>query len=99
MALLWRVLKAIGIVSGFAATYGSLIASGMRFDMWGLAWPYWAMIGFTIFWVSMVIVMIAQYREIRRLRSPEEQLRLEKLEREDRKLRNEQSVQDTGKLT
>jgi len=49
MKLLWAILKTMGVVMGFAATYGTLVADAEGWDVWGLAWQYWAMIGFTIF--------------------------------------------------
>lgn len=39
--------------------------------MFGLAWQIWAMIGFTIFWVSLAVVIVRLYLHIRRLESEE----------------------------
>jgi len=85
MELLWKILKVVAIVTGFVATYGSLAADAGGVDMWGLEWQYWAMIGFTIFWISLAVVIWQLRSENRRLNNEDS-----KLERCKRKLEIEE---------
>ena len=85
MNLLWKILKVVTIVTGFAATYGSLAADAWGVDMWGLEWQYWTMIGFTIFWISLAVVIWQLHSENRRLNNGDA-----KLERCKRKLEIEE---------
>jgi len=77
MKLLWAILKTMGVVMGFAATYGTLVADAEGWDVWGLAWQYWAMIGFTIFWISLGAVIWQQHLAIRSLRGADKELERE----------------------
>jgi hypothetical protein len=67
--------------------------------MWGIAWQLWAMIGFTIFWISLGLVIWQQHSQIKKLTSSdaeqareEQQLRIEELKAKA----NERKGKDTA---
>jgi hypothetical protein len=92
MKLLFRALIIVLTIAGFVATYLPLIADTLGWNMRGLAWQWWAVIGFTVFWVSVVIIIVQQYLQIRNLTCKEAEL-----ERRKRQLEIEQLEYD--KLT
>ena len=83
---------------GFVATYAPLYADLKGIDMWKIAWQYWAIIGVTLLWLSLVSIIFRLYMENRRFHSQEYRLQIEKLEREVKQLRLDQYTTDTGKL-
>jgi len=89
MRLASRILVTIGGVAGFVATYLTLWASYADVDVWGLAWQLWAIIGFTVFWVSLATVMWKQHSDIRNLSGRDARLYREKQELEIEKLKSE----------
>jgi len=89
--ILWFV-QGVFSITGLVATYLPLWASYKGWDMWGIAWQIWAMIGFTIFWVSLASIILRLYLENRKLTSKDaklerriRQLKLEELEEEKMK--------------
>ena len=64
MFVLWFVQMAFSLVSA-VATYLPLWATYRGWNVWVLAWQIWAIIGFTIFWISMSSVILRLYLEIR----------------------------------
>lgn len=79
-------------VGSLATTYGSLLATVRGIDVMALPWPYWAMIGFTFFWVSMSILVYLQYLENRRLRSEDAKLERRKKKVGIRKMKLESEI-------
>lgn len=61
-------------VVSFAATYLPLYASWSGVNMWGIAWQIWAMIGFTVFWVTIGIVIWQLHSEIKHLTDKDTEL-------------------------
>ena len=90
--------QALFALIGLAATYFPLYADAKGIDMWNMAWQYWAMIGATILWVSLVSIVYRLYRMNRVFHSKEYLLKIEKLEREVKQLRSDQTTMDTGRL-
>jgi hypothetical protein len=74
----WLVQVLFSLI-GAVATYLPLWASYKGWNMWGLAWQIWAMIGVTIFLVAMLSVII---RLVLLYVTPEAKLRRKKLELE-----------------
>ncbi len=68
MRLFWKVLQRTGIGVGTVVTFGPLIANALGVDMWGLAWEYWAMIGFLIFGGSLGSITWQLHSENKRLK-------------------------------
>ena len=95
MKELCKILKVIGLVVGFFATYVFLVTDALEVNMWGLAWPYWAMIGFTIFWVSFAIILWQLYSENKKLKSPEHLLEQKKKQLEVEELERKTADQDS----
>jgi len=95
--MIWLTQSLFAIL-GFVATYFPLYADAKGMDIWNMAWQYWAMIGATILWLSLGSIIFRLYRENRRLHSKEYCLQMEKLEREVKQLRADQTTMDTGKL-
>ena len=95
--MIWLIQSLFAIL-GFVATYFPLYADAKGMDIWNMAWQYWAMIGATILWLSLVSIIFRLYRENRRLHSKEYYLQMEKLEREVKQLRADQMTMDTGKI-
>lgn len=95
--LLW-LLQGLGFLIGFVATYLPLYANAMGKDIWVIAWQYWAMIGATLLWVSLVSIIYRLYKMNRFFHSKEYSLKMERLEREVKQLRSDQFTMDTGKL-
>lgn len=46
-------------------------------NMLGLEWNIWAIIGFTVFWISLVSVIIRLQLQIRKFKSKEYEMELE----------------------
>jgi hypothetical protein len=76
-----KLASRIVAVVTFFATYVPLGLSGGGIDMWGLAWQWWAMIGFTIFSASVGFIIWELYSRIKVLESEDT-----RLTREERKL-------------
>jgi predicted membrane protein len=94
MKLLLDIVWAILTVAGFVATYVPLWASAMNFNLWGIAWQIWVMIGFTVFWISLAIVLIRQHLKVKGLESEDAKLDREKKKLEIDKLNSERVKTD-----
>jgi protein-S-isoprenylcysteine O-methyltransferase Ste14 len=86
MKTILNILKWIFAIIGFIATYLPLMADYWRFNMWGLAWQIWAMIGFTIFWIAIAIVIWQLHSANKRMMSEDAKLERHKKELEIEKL-------------
>ena len=95
--IIWFV-QTIFAFTGLAATYIPLWFNAKGENMWGLAWQYWAMIGVTILWFSMLSIIIRLWLRLHYYTSKEGKLRMEQLEREVAQQRSDQHSMDTGKL-
>lgn len=81
----WFIQGFFGLTSA-VATYLPLLASYRGWNMWGLAWQIWAMIGFTIFILSVASIIA---RLIWLYERPEAKLRRRKMNLEIEKLEAE----------
>ena len=95
--ILWFIQIIFSLIT-IVATYLPLIASYKEFNMWELPWQIWAMIGFTIFWISMLSIVLRLFFENRKYRSKEYQIDIEMKERKLKQLKLEQSAMDTKRL-
>jgi len=93
MKLTWRIGKTILAVIGFVTTYLPFvifyITPGGKDELFGLSWYWWMFIGVTILWIALVIIIIQQHQDIKKLTSEDTQLEREKKKLEIEKLKNE----------
>lgn len=93
MKLAWRIGKTILAVIGFVTTYLSFvipyITPSGKDGLLGLSWHWWMFIGVTILWIALMIIIIQQHQEIKKLTREDTQMEREKKKLEIEKLKNE----------
>lgn len=89
--ILWFIQGVLAF-AGLVATYLPLWASYRRWNVWGLEWQIWAMIGVAILSLSLISVII---RLVWVYVLPEAKLRRRKLNLEIGELENQKKMHET----
>jgi hypothetical protein len=78
MKSIWRILETMGAITGFVATYLPLYLDYRGVNIWGLSWQIWVMIGFTVFWLTMGVVIWRLSLQVKRLTNKDAELQRER---------------------